>query len=67
MQYLRQQHRQACLQAPVPIATLPPLSLLTPTSIPEVGSLLVHATSGNTLPDDMINHARRAWHQISSV
>ena len=36
MQYLRQQHRQACLQAPVPIATLPPLSLLAPSAIPEV-------------------------------
>ncbi|KAK9813653.1 hypothetical protein WJX73_001935 [Symbiochloris irregularis] len=35
MQYLRQQHRQACMQAPVPIATLPPLSLLSPSPIPE--------------------------------
>lgn len=36
LQYLRHQHRHACLQAPVPIATLPPLSLLAPSALPEV-------------------------------
>ena len=37
LQYLRHQHRQACMQAPMPISTLPPMSLITSNPLPQVG------------------------------
>ncbi|KAK9811850.1 hypothetical protein WJX72_011159 [[Myrmecia] bisecta] len=35
MQYLRHQHRQACMAAAAPISTLPPMSLLRPHTLPQ--------------------------------
>lgn len=36
MQYLRHQHKAACLKAAAPISTLPPMSLLRPNTLPQV-------------------------------
>ncbi|BDA44801.1 probable DDB1- and CUL4-associated factor 1 [Coccomyxa sp. Obi] len=35
MQYLRHQHKAACLKAAAPISTLPPMSLLRPNTLPQ--------------------------------
>lgn len=35
MNYLKHQHRQACMQCPTPVSVLPPVSLLRPHSLPE--------------------------------
>jgi hypothetical protein len=36
LQYLRHQHKAACLKAAAPISTLPPMSLLRPNTLPQV-------------------------------
>lgn len=40
LQYLRHQHKTACLKAAAPISTLPPMSLLRPNTVPQVCFLL---------------------------
>lgn len=46
MSYLKQQHRQACMQAAAPTATLPPIPLSKPYMLPQVSGPVIGMPAG---------------------
>lgn len=71
LQFLRQQHKEACLSAEQPVSTLPPLSLSSPNLLPKVflsldeNSLLKsYAMAGQA--QSLLIYLRQGLHGVTS-
>ena len=73
LQYLRQQHKAACMSARQPVSTLPPLSLVHPNTLPQAQHMLAASKSttrrwleGQVAPFSGIGGKRQHRHFVYS-